>query len=265
MPSTRSRRAICGSSPLARGLPGGGARPLPRGGIIPARAGFTRRPKLRRRTHYGSSPLARGLPNQPTNQPMERRIIPARAGFTIPCFGYPKLSPDHPRSRGVYPPRWRSRGRSGGSSPLARGLRACRLPISSRPRIIPARAGFTATAAPTTAWAPDHPRSRGVYWLNRLIGWVISGSSPLARGLRRVDQYARDAPRIIPARAGFTPSWTARRGRGGDHPRSRGVYDHGDQPSSSPAGSSPLARGLPLEGGFVVVGGRIIPARAGFT
>ena len=34
-------RLICGSSPLARGLPGPERNLLPLGGIIPARAGFT--------------------------------------------------------------------------------------------------------------------------------------------------------------------------------------------------------------------------------
>ena len=31
---------------------------------------------------------------------------------------------------------------------------------------------------------PDHPRSRGVYGINRSRTWVFQGSSPLARGLR---------------------------------------------------------------------------------
>ena len=111
-----------GSSPLARGLPrrgdGGGGHPR----IIPARAGFTRRPTHmsgraqdhpRSRGVYrvlrgvwlsvgGSSPLARGLPSYPHRTPESARIIPARAGFTWS----PRLTTgpggDHPRSRGVY-------------------------------------------------------------------------------------------------------------------------------------------------------------------
>ena len=91
--------------------------------IIPARAGFTllgRRNALTPEDHprsrgvyslsrhmlhstKGSSPLARGLPSSGCCSRPHDRIIPARAGFTIPSFGYPKLSPDHPRSRGVYP------------------------------------------------------------------------------------------------------------------------------------------------------------------
>ena len=76
-----------GSSPLARGLPWRVRRRGSQPGIIPARAGFTRRPGDRARPHQdhprsrgvyfpltrpvprgtGSSPLARGLPRSPTN------------------------------------------------------------------------------------------------------------------------------------------------------------------------------------------------------
>ena len=51
----------------------------------------------------------------------------------------------------------------------------------------------------------------------------------------------------------------------GDHPRSRGVYRSWPPPGACPAGSSPLARGLPVVAGLRWVAGRIIPARAGFT
>ena len=91
-----------GSSPLARGLQTLqlGLRVLD--GIIPARAGFTRRstgPRPPARDHPrsrgvyggvnlttidtdGSSPLARGLPQPRDTGLRGRRIIPARAGFT---------------------------------------------------------------------------------------------------------------------------------------------------------------------------------------
>ena len=91
------------------------------------------------------------------------------------------------------------------------------------------------------------------------------GSSPLARGLlTHFDQGTSDHG-IIPARAGFTI--TSRRRTPGlwDHPRSRGVYCSPQCRGAASAGSSPLARGLrdrPHEAGE---GGRIIPARAGFT
>ena len=53
------------------------------------------------------------------------------------------------------------------------------------------------------------------------------------------------APRIIPARAGFTTRTAAAWRASTDHPRSRGVYSPRRRPWSSAWGSSPLARGLP--------------------
>ena len=71
------------------------------------------------------------------------RIIPARAGFTGQVMEIDLKIPDHPRSRGVYS--WLDRRRESrmGSSPLARGLHPGDRPDPIRPRIIPARAGFT--------------------------------------------------------------------------------------------------------------------------
>ena len=152
-------------------------------GIIPARAGFTlywfgMRPDgadhprsrgvypsspHRRLQGDGSSPLARGLRSTASASATTVGIIPARAGFTTARTQPPRRRRDHPRSRGVYrsgrcPPRrgWdhpRSRGvystgqhhvvAPGGSSPLARGLRATHPRSRPRTGIIPARAGFT--------------------------------------------------------------------------------------------------------------------------
>ena len=132
-------------------------------------------------------------------------IIPARAGFTPVSIAAVGSSLDHPRSRGVYLPD-RGGGRGGqGSSPLARGL-----PVRARPQrrdrgIIPARAGFT----------------------------EVLGAGGVEGG------------RIIPARAGFTGCRHRPGQHRGDHPRSRGVYDH-------PQGRVHRRPG-------------IIPARAGFT
>ena len=173
----------------------------------------------------GSSPLARGLPDHgPVGVPDER-IIPARAGFT--------------------PRETMSPLTAHGSSPLARGLRE---PESRRRlgrRIIPARAGFTMYCPLRPERNRDHPRSRGVYALVAVSGFIARGSSPLARGLPATLCSECSAYRIIPARAGFTMYCPLRPERNRDHPRSRGVYgmlDFGDT----------------IEEG-------IIPARAGFT
>ena len=70
----------------------------------------------------GSSPLARGLPRLLHLSDNVARIIPARAGFTCRCTRRPRMSRDHPRSRGVYGVGGAEHYFFYGSSPLARGL-----------------------------------------------------------------------------------------------------------------------------------------------
>ena len=233
-----------GSSPLARGLPpppalGGGA---PR--IIPARAGFTiwfkplsvspvDHPRSRgvyvtvndaQLRRAGSSPLARGLLIERKIEISGVRIIPARAGFTARVYQPLRAVWDHPRSRGVYPRGPRGPSAPGGSSPLARGLRALISVLCPNTGIIPARAGFTGQPILSATVAQDHPRSRGVYDGSDPDGTLVRGSSPLARGLLPRGTQSRQGRRIIPARAGFTINVTGSSIQFRDHPRSRGVY-----------------------------------------
>ena len=152
-----------------------------------------------------------------------------------------------------------------GSSPLARGLRPRPAAVGKAIRIIPARAGFTASSPRSPRWRRDHPRSRGVYGCGP-SGWVGAiGSSPLARGLP--EDFVNDfkSKGIIPARAGFTGDYIAGRGIPKDHPRSRGVYNFREAHHSRRLGSSPLARGLRQKLQLHARRARIIPARAGFT
>ena len=173
----------------------------------------------------GSSPLARGLPVLRLPSVYAERIIPARAGFTPP--------PSSPLPL------------TAGSSPLARGLHAGLVLRVECHRIIPARAGFTRNYILILCMGKDHPRSRGVYPRPGTRRPACTGSSPLARGLRRAPFSGSSGTRIIPARAGFTPdhkpSFLGRR----DHPRSRGVYLGVGVSAVLGPGSSPLARGLP--------------------
>ena len=111
----------------------------------------------------------------------------------------------------------------------------------------------------------DHPRSRGVYAVSSPSKVLMSGSSPLARGLPARVQEMFDRLGIIPARAGFTVPALLRRVSAGDHPRSRGVYVVTAAMVATWTGSSPLARGLPRNTVPVRSSTRIIPARAGFT
>ena len=174
-------------------------------------------------------------------------------------------APDHPRSRGVYARLAMAATSPWGSSPLARGLRGHSRHKGCDRGIIPARAGFTPPHAGPRSSSPDHPRSRGVYMGPNLRKSWKAGSSPLARGLPGRCTTGRTGGGIIPARAGFTLSTSACwRGRG-DHPRSRGVYADRPPDAREPLGSSPLARGLPGAEHRPAGGGRIIPARAGFT
>ena len=224
----RSRDSVCsafaGSSPLARGLRARNAQGVRRGGIIPARAGFTAaegasRPRrqdhprsrgvyvgalTRLRRQGGSSPLARGLPEPVSPQGRVNGIIPARVGFTTPGPSHRSSPRDHPRSRGVY--FWRSSRYSArlGSSPLARGLHLRGHGPERRHRIIPARAGFTRPCVSPPQPPSDHPRSRGVYATAHDDHGLHDGSSPLARGLPCGRRGSGPRGGIIPARAGFT-------------------------------------------------------------
>ena len=173
--------------------------------------------------------------------------------------------PDHPRSRGVYASALALRALSAGSSPLARGLQHPVLDGDHVNRIIPARAGFTTRRSLEAMLFEDHPRSRGVYDVESPETSLTPGSSPLARGLHFDVIIASTVDRIIPARAGFTVR--ARRvGRvESDHPRSRGVYPWTAIRTKLASGSSPLARGLLVNGFLCRNRSGIIPARAGFT
>ena len=276
---------MAGSSPLARGLLTDDVRPGEIGRIIPARAGFTSTENLaqkiaadhpRSRGVYdllskfsagtsGSSPLARGLQEIANTRFGKFRIIPARAGFTWGSGLVRRMCPDHPRSRGVYSCLFTAFFSANGSSPLARGLRPMRSQNSLTSRIIPARAGFTIAGYYDGAKVKDHPRSRGVYLTLSMCSVGSRGSSPLARGLLSQDDERFGRPRIIPARAGFTHVYSRRFSVRTDHPRSRGVYVGAQSCAAADAGSSPLARGLPVETWDEGGESGIIPARAGFT
>ena len=193
----------------------------------------------------GSSPLARGL----------HHVFDLRHGHCV----------DHPRSRGVYSGTEDKETSLLGSSPLARGLLRRLVYAVPVDGIIPARAGFTSSRSLAARLFSDHPRSRGVYSRPVTVFTRHEGSSPLARGLRRRSPRLRARPGIIPARAGFTMTLSPMRWSARDHPRSRGVYRAGEVRDRLVEGSSPLARGLQVEGAGKRLGARIIPARAGFT
>ena len=218
------RRAIRGSSPLARG---GRLHPVCVGGeagLIPARAGRTAvaRARLSRfRAHprsrgadpnidgdtsrlYGSSPLARGgLPLEKSSD-SSTGLIPARAGRTYANTPGPRQPGAHPRSRGAddRPPvvglsLW-------GSSPLARGGRLESLASADSSGLIPARAGRTQRGHLRDRDDGAHPRSRGADRVYRDGTLITTGSSPLARGGHPTGACQSARLGLIPARAGRT-------------------------------------------------------------
>ena len=141
----------------------------------------------------------------------------------------------------------------------------CTDPTGEWTGIIPARAGFTRRPCSCSRLMQDHPRSRGVYRVDRPLRAGRLGSSPLARGLRGEDRPGVLDQRIIPARAGFTYLHAHQPHCLPDHPRSRGVYLGAFHECVAETGSSPLARGLPPVVGDACDRPGIIPARAGFT
>ncbi len=193
-----------GSSPLARGLLRFSQSLGRAGGIIPARAGFTC-PRPSASSPSADHPRSRGVymdfgfqfPSGTGSSPLARGLLIVEEDGSVTYM-------DHPRSRGVYSPHPPpTRGRQG-SSPLARGLPWQVICGARDFGIIPARAGFTNRNQLQTSHVTDHPRSRGVY--SFLTAWTspMTGSSPLARGLRVVHMLVVVSGGIIPARAGFT-------------------------------------------------------------
>ena len=234
-------------------------------GIIPAHAGFTSSHDPLCVSPDGSSPHTRGLRPHTCVTADTYRIIPAHAGFTPSCDRCHVTATDHPRTRGVYPQRGSGPRSRPGSSPHTRGLPGGGLVAGGQGRIIPAHAGFTRHHEHDRERDRDHPRTRGVYVTTSQHAWASSGSSPHTRGLPGQALCPAQRDGIIPAHAGFTCTPSERGCDREDHPRTRGVYDHGYCTVAEEEGSSPHTRGLPWVPPRGGCDGGIIPAHAGFT
>ena len=276
---------VGGSSPLVRGGPAGLDADLRVGGLIPARAGRTRRPAPSRSSptahprscgadetgqpidweSIGSSPLVRGGLNLGVLAGTRRRLIPARAGRTR--RPPPRLPgrPAHPRSCGADPLMVHYDTGTSGSSPLVRGGR-CQQRTGLRPlRLIPARAGRTASRSRTPSRPTAHPRSCGADIRRKDGRSAVIGSSPLVRGGRERERCASGRGRLIPARAGRTTTATRRQPWAAAHPRSCGADLQRLCVTAIQVGSSPLVRGGPGDRVGEADSPRLIPARAGRT
>ncbi len=159
----RRSGASKGSSPHARGAPGGHSVGEPRPRLIPACAGSTSgcwrggkrcraHPRMRGEhevakcgvsRHGGSSPHARGALLCRVDRPVRSGLIPACAGSTSPAPTTPPHSRAHPRMRGEHHSVRGDVQAHRGSSPHARGaLRRARM-VRRRAGLIPACAGST--------------------------------------------------------------------------------------------------------------------------
>ena len=257
--------AEMGSSPLARGTLRNEVDGLGNPGLIPARAGNTTLPCSR-------IPIRRAHPRSRGEHFLVAiclylwaGLIPARAGNTWLewCRCYCRRA--HPRSRGEHCLSWWLVKMSWGSSPLARGTPRLRQLNLLSVGLIPARAGNTVGTFPNLFLLRAHPRSRGEHHGGFSEPHYQRGSSPLARGTRRVLLPEVWRLGLIPARAGNTVSSLCLRANTGAHPRSRGEHFILSARLLWRMGSSPLARGTLCWRSSSNARSGLIPARAGNT
>ena len=274
-----------GSSPRVRGKRYRRCQMCEWFGLIPARAGKTRCPQpgpgsagahpracgenveveCLAENAGGSSPRVRGKRRRCDHHQHRRGLIPARAGKTL-VVNHPDF-PDraHPRACGENLMMSRSAVPTFGSSPRVRGKPDPVLEHVRPRRLIPARAGKTASSPRIVRPRRAHPRACGENISSRASIWSVCGSSPRVRGK---PSRAPDRPgtlRLIPARAGKTPATPPAASSPGAHPRACG--ENGPLPAEGMTleGSSPRVRGKREGDGEGCGADGLIPARAGKT
>ena len=92
---------------------------------------------------------------------------------------------DHPCLRGEYFTGWLVLKYPTGSLPLTRGILRAPFPAFADVGITPACAGNTSASHMQGPPAQDHPRLRGEYNMGFNMKNRLSGSPPLARGIRQ--------------------------------------------------------------------------------
>ena len=191
-----------GSSPRGRGkLESVGNERTP-GGLIPARAGKTFRPRCRRwqagahpraggenttvgtmpGSGPGSSPRGRGKPTSVEAGVTGVGLIPARAGKTSVRSSPRSATWAHPRAGGENLKMSHQVSMWTGSSPRGRGKPRSRSRRRCWSRLIPARAGKTAAWSTMPVTVPAHPRAGGENSCCHWSGSYLEGSSPRGRG-----------------------------------------------------------------------------------
>ena len=274
-----------GSSPRVRGKLVAVLPPHHHAGLIPARAGKTRRgrathpcrtahpracgenvrSKAKPRARPGSSPRVRG--KRAGGEAVDDRggLIPARAGKTRTPARLHTMEPAHPRACGENAYEWVKNLFSGGSSPRVRGKLVKDAVFLCGGRLIPACAGKTASRRCGRRRARAHPRVCGENLGCRVLERGTGGSSPRVRGKRRPLRPGDVVARLIPACAGktATPSCAARTCAA--HPRACGENAQAAVVAHYRDGSSPRVRGKREDREAERVRDRLIPARAGKT
>ena len=117
----------------------------------------------------------------------------------------------------------------------------------------------------TQSHAPAHPRACGENGRDFGDPLVRRGSSPRVRGKRRRPRGGDLARRLIPARAGKTRTGRAPARASRAHPRACGENPRAHRTRPGGHGSSPRVRGKLQTSFSLIIGVRLIPARAGKT
>ncbi len=152
-----------------------------------------------------------------------------------------------------------------GSSPHARGTRHEHNDLQAFARFIPACAGDTWAIPKPTSCAAVHPRMRGGHKRDALFDASSTGSSPHARGTRGSPSGIPARGRFIPACAGDTYRLDPQSRPPPVHPRMRGGHSVAAIQVARHVGSSPHARGTPIDREDGNPLARFIPACAGDT
>ena len=220
----RAIEARAGSSPRMRGTHADWLERCRILGIIPAYAGNTPRPTVRRTwcriipAYAGNTPRTTSRSGSARDHPRvcgehssgplvmvhAARIIPAYAGNTAAPNTSGLRTGDHPRvcgehSVGVFVVDGRV-----GSSPRMRGTQLCWFAHAPMAGIIPAYAGNTHQNGVRVRTCGDHPRVCGEHVKPSEMFRATSGSSPRMRGTRKTVISKRLPHGIIPAYAGNT-------------------------------------------------------------
>ena len=132
----------------------------------------------------GSPPLAWGIHFKVDRITRNIGITPTCVGNTTREIGEFIWDGDHPHLRGEYRATGSAASRKLGSPPLAWGILQKEIADIRKYRITPTCVGNTTNDGRPQTINQDHPHLRGEYWANASSSFAVSGSPPLAWGIR---------------------------------------------------------------------------------